>query len=403
MALVGATGLRSQGNVNSRYTVERVDISDNGMSRISRTLQEDLTRLIGEKLDPQKLDQLARRVKKELNARFVQQKLVRGTQPEQVIVLLDVKGRRHPTNFDIKIPKAVYSSKQGVSIEAESSVKVASNWFKLGLVSDGDELVERFTGLRAGYDRPSLGTDRVGLAFNFASFHQKWNPDTELALAERPDVPGVYRTRQEFAPTVSFVIAEPLTLSVGTSFQRFETQFPAARTESANALMTTLRLSERFADSRGDNHEVDAGYSLRAATKVLGSDFVYARHQVDARYSFKRDEHTISAKFLLGRLSGTAPLFDRFVLGNTRTLRGWNKFEVDPLGGTSVTHGSLEYAYHWVQFFYDVGVLRDRVRDPGTKHSLGVGVRSKSGMFLAMAFPVRSGQAAPIIMAGTEF
>ncbi len=48
IALVMASGLSaseagSQVNVNARYRVERVDISDNGINRISRTLREDLS------------------------------------------------------------------------------------------------------------------------------------------------------------------------------------------------------------------------------------------------------------------------------------------------------------------------------------------------------------------------
>ena len=34
----------------------------------------------------------------------------------------------------------------------------------------------------------------------------------------------------------------------------------------------------------------------------------------------------------------TAPLFERFSLGNTYTLRGWNKFDVAPLGGALADH-----------------------------------------------------------------
>ena len=35
---------------------------------------------------------------------------------------------------------------------------------------------------------------------------------------------------------------------------------------------------------------------------------------------------------LAGTISGRAPLFERFALGDTRTLRGWNKFDVDQWG-----------------------------------------------------------------------
>ncbi|HSB13478.1 MAG TPA: BamA/TamA family outer membrane protein [Bryobacteraceae bacterium] len=400
---LGASDAGSQVNVNSRYRVERVDISDNGINRISRTLREDLDRLVGEKLNPQKLDRLAQRIRRELNARLVQQKLERGTQPEQVIVLFEVTGRRPRQNFDASMTRGVYHAKQGWSGAIGTTTTVGTNRFSLGIVSDGDELLERYAGVRAGYENTKVGTERVRLGFRFASYHQKWNADTQAALAARSDVPGVYRTRQDFAPSATFVLAEPLTLTVGTSFQRFQTQFPAARTESANAVTTTLRLARRLEDSRGDKHDVEAGYSLRAATKILDTDFAYARHQVEAGYTFTRDAHRLGARFEAGRISGTAPLFERFVLGNTRTLRGWHKFAVNPLGGTREAHGSIEYGYHWFQVFYDTGALWDRGEDAEAKHAIGMGIRTKGGFFLAMAFPVKSGRATPLFMAGTEF
>ena len=94
-------------------------------------------------------------------------------------------------------------------------------------------------------------------------------------------------------------------------------------------------------------------------------------------------------------------MFERFVLGNTSTLRGWHKFDLNPLGGTRVAHGSLEYRYHWFQIFYDAGALWNKGEDAEAKHSIGLGLRSKGGFYLALAFPIRSGRAEPIFMIGT--
>lgn len=391
-------------NVNSRYTVESVDISDGGKAKVSRGLREDIENLVGEKLNPQSLDRLARRIRRELHARVVTHKVSRGTQPEHVIVAFEVKGERPRSDFDVSIPKGVYHAKSGWSAGIDSKIAIGSGELAFGILSDGDALLERYAGLHAGFEKTRVFTDRVRLGFDFASYHQKWNPATEVALASAPEVPGVYRTRQDFAPALTVVIAEPLTLSVGASFQRFQTQFPAARTEAANAVTTTLRFSRRLEDSQGNHHEVNAGYGLRAATKVFDTDFVYARHAVDARYEYSWDKQSVALSFLAGRSSGTVPLFDRFILGNISTLRGWNKFDVNPLGGTRAAHGSLEYRFHWFHIFYDTGALWNRGESPETKHSLGVGFReSKGGFFLALAFPVRSGRADPIFMMGTDF
>jgi len=400
LAAWSASGPRDAVNVNSRYIVERVDISDGGKTKISRTLREDLENLVGQKLNPAALENIARRIRAELRARQVTEKITRGTEPARVIVLFEVAGRRPGSRFDVRLPKGVYHARQGFSGAIDSKATIGPNEFTLGVVSDGDELLERFAGVRVGFENKRSGADWVHAGFQFASYHEKWHAGTVAALDENPDVPGVYRTRQEFAPAVTFVLAEPLTLSAGASFQRFQTQFPAAHTESANAVTTTLRFARRLEDSRADKHDVTAGYTLRAATNLLDTDFVYSRHMADAGYTFTHEDHRLAGKVAVGRLSGNAPLFERFVLGNSSTLRGWHKFDLKPLGGTRVVHGSVEYGYRWFQIFYDTGALWNTGESAGAKHSLGIGVRTKRGFFLALAFPIRSGRAEPVFMVG---
>lgn len=296
-----ASGPQSAINVNSRYVVEKVEISDRGKERISRGLREDIEKLVGDNLNQETLDRLARRIRREMNARTVAHKVTRGTQPEHVIVLFEVSGRPRRLDVDVSVRRGVYHAKQGWSGDLDSKFTAGSNEFLFGVVSDGDQLLERYSGIRAGYDRTRLGTDRIRLGFRFASYHQKWNAATENALITSPDVPGAYRWRQNYAPTLTFALAEPLTLTVGTSFQRFQTQYPAARTEAANAVTTTLRYSRRLEDSHSNTHEVKAGYNLRAATNILGTDYAYSRHLADAGYSLTHGHHGLEASFKAGR------------------------------------------------------------------------------------------------------
>src|SRR4029077_14434955 len=107
-------------------------------------------------------------------------------------------------------------------------------------------------------------------------------------------------------------------------------------------------------------HDVRAAYSLRAATQVLESDAVFARHQTDARYRLRRGHQDLSVGFLAGTISGQAPLYERFILGNAETLRGWNKFDLDPLGGSHMAHGSIDYTYRGFLVLYDTGAVWDR-------------------------------------------
>jgi outer membrane protein assembly factor BamA len=94
------------------------------------------------------------------------------------------------------------------------------------------------------------------------------------------------------------------------------------------------------------------------------------------------------------------------VLGNSSTLVGWDRFEIDPLGGTRVVHNQMTYGYRvgagTVQAFYDAGMLWQSGRSATLRHSVGAGY--KQGIFvMAMAFPVRDGRIEPVFMAGMNY
>ena len=110
-----------------------------------------------------------------------------------------------------------------------------------------------------------------------------------------------------------------------------------------------------------------------------------------------------------GAIYGQAPLFERFVLGDSTLLRGWNKFDLDPLGGNRMAYGSVTYGYHIVRVFYDTGSVWDQGKTPERKQSVGIGVSGGLGVFqrgaflLALAFPLREGRVDPVLIAGMNF
>jgi hemolysin activation/secretion protein len=242
--------------------------------------------------------------------------------------------------------------------------------------------------------------------FQFETYHTQWNRSALERMVGSGsgapnDLSGIYRSRQNVQPEVTLVLAKPLTLTAGVSLQRFETQFPAAHTEAANALITTLRYHRRL-EGEGVQQELDAGYSLRAATTLLGSDFAFVRHKWRMAYTFSSGKHKLLDDAMAGVMGGEAPLSERFVLGNNSTLRGWNKWDIDPLGGSRVVHNSLEYRYWYFQVFYDTGAVWDRNQPATIRHSVGVGLRQGS-FSLAVAVPVRDGKLEPIFMVGMNY
>jgi outer membrane translocation and assembly module TamA len=201
------------------------------------------------------------------------------------------------------------------------------------------------------------------------------------------------------------VLAEPLTWTFGASFQQLEMQFPAARTVTSNSVINTLRFHQGWEDSASTRHVLDAGYNLRAATRIIASDFVYVRHVGDLHYGLTNGHHQLTLDFVAGGINGAAPLFERFVLGNASTLRGWNKFDLAPLGGDHIVHGAADYRYRVFTVFYDTGVLWTGSTSTGPKKSVGAGIRTggRDGFMLALAFPIRSGGMDPVFIMGFNF
>jgi outer membrane translocation and assembly module TamA len=207
-------------------------------------------------------------------------------------------------------------------------------------------------------------------------------------------------------PSVVIVLAPGLSLTTGLSFQHFQTQFPAARFEASNALTTTLRHRRHWGSDSSAGHEWDAGYSLRAATSLLDSDFAYLRHLLQAKYSLRTGPSSLTVRAMAGVTGDETPLFDRFTLGDSRTLRGWNKFDVAPVGGTRMAYASLQYTWHHVGAFYDTGSVWDRRSPARTRHAAGVLLafdKEQEGPFLAIGFPVRGGSMAPVFILGMNF
>jgi outer membrane protein assembly factor BamA len=397
-------------NINSRYTVESISFEGQRQYRLSTTILDEMHRLIGSKVSTEALNRLARRVRGELRATEVTFKLARGGEPNHVKVLLEVDKRKG--NFDLSIPTFSYNSRQGWTGVAEAATTIGANTFTVGALSDGDTLVERFTGFKIRYDRLSLGTERIRLGLEFDSFHELYDRATLIALDK--DQPsslgaGAYRSRTNFEPSATFVLAKPLALTVGLSFQQLEPQVSAARSESANAVVNTLRYHQRWENSDATNQELDAGYNLRAATSLLSSDLAYTRQLLSVRYGLRHQHQSVEVTLVAGMIYGHAPLFERFVLGDSSTLRGWNKYDLDPLGGNRVVHGSVTYGYHIMRIFYDTGAVWDQGKSLEAKHSTGIGISSGLGIFhkgaflLAVAFPIRQGRTDPVFIAGMNY
>ncbi|HUB80952.1 MAG TPA: BamA/TamA family outer membrane protein [Bryobacteraceae bacterium] len=404
--LLAASPQDSDNNVNARYTVETVILSGKGWTtdlqsettnKISTGLLHDLTSLIGHKLNPSHLDSLAQSLKKELSAREVIHRIVRGDVPEEVRVEFEVRPAR--AGLAMNVNQFLYNSKQGFSGSGEAALTTGPQVFALGLVSNADWLPERFSGIVARYEDRSVGTDRLSFKFEAETFHTQWNQATTAAMSTNPlDVPDLYRARQAFQPTATVVLFRPLTLTVGARIERFEGQGPAGPITAADAAIADLHYHQTL-EGAGTQQDFDADCSLHSATRTLNTDYVYSLRTAGVRYQYRHGKQVILENAWGGYISGLAPLSDRFVLGNAEYLRGWNKYEIDPLGGNRVISNSVEYHYGPLQAFYDMGAIWDESQPIVARHSVGLGLR-ESVFSLAVAIPIRAGHVEPIFMMG---
>jgi hypothetical protein len=399
-------------NVNSRYTVEDVQVEGIDESRLSKAIRDDIHKLIGQMLNQALADRIHHRMIRELRPRyFVVKKVVKGSRPQHVVVVYEVKKAFWIPFLDLS-PYIVYHSKQNFSAAADVPIKVGSNRFSFGIVDDSDQLLERFAGFRVGYENVNVGTERLGIGLHYGSYHERWQPATTSEI---------YRERRTFDPSLTFAFDPRLKLTAGVSLSELEIQYPLIHSENSNAAAASLNFRGVWESSESDKHEVDAGYDLRAGAHNLDSDFIFTRHLGHALYAFQHERNKLTISLMAGGISGRAPLFERFSLGNTTTLRGWNKFDIAPLGGNRLIHATLQYGFGDVRIgtwtndidqkrpietgfylFYDTGAVGDRGGPMKARHSVGLGFGEES-FFVALGFPIRSERLQPTFMMGARF
>jgi hypothetical protein len=395
-------------NVNSRYIVEAVDLNGYTSSKLSDALKDRIEALIGQPYDTETIEEVGRMLRKEIHAKAVSQHIARGSNQESIRLVYDVT--RRTAGLDISVPKFLYHSKQAWSGQVEASAALSkSQTLTFGIVSDGDELVERYSGINARYDNTHVGTDRVRFQFLFESYHEQWNGATTGAIEnpfgmtrqETVESPDIYRSRRNFQPLFSFTIAKPLVLTVGASFMEMSEDIPAIKPESSNSLLFGLRYHKQIGEDVLQTF--DSNYEFKTAFQGLGSDYIYTKHRWQGGYTWTKGHQSISDVVTAGYISGRAPVYERFVVGTSSLLRGWNRYEIDPLGGNRLLHNSVEYRYKMANVFYDCGSLWNLGRVPTLLHSVGIGIR-QSIFSVAVAVPIRSdGRFEPTLLVGMNY
>jgi hypothetical protein len=394
-------------NINARYVVEHVDIPSIPDAPISQGLMDELRALIGHPLDPVEADRLCRRLEDELPGYDVRRRISRGKEPGRIRVVFEVTRSERSRWLPFAPPrsKVVYHEDQGWSGVLDIGIGGGNNRATIGFVwGNEDDLIEEYSGYRFRAENRKAGTERLGASLEFSRFTQEWHGATLLALESRPDIPLIYDTRITVQPTVTFAFTPRLRLSAGVSVSELEPFRELAPSEHANAVVAAIGYDQRFGRGRDreGRQDVEASYEFRAGTDALDSDLIYDRHVGRARYQAGRGRSTFIADLRLGRITGRAPLFERFSLGDSSTLRGWNKYDIAPAGADRMWHQSIEFRYHAIAYFFDAGSVWDSGTEQRVRFATGFGIHTEHA-FLTVGFPLNADDVNATFMLGVRF
>jgi hypothetical protein len=395
-------------NINSRYTID--DYSIEGIKvQTSDELNADLQKLIGVNVDNEELNKLAKRINHENSRKNVDVtwKLKRSAAAQHVRVVFDVAKPKNTINFSLANP--VYHSKQGASgIWAVGYSYKSAGMLKVTMANTAEELIERYAGYRAAY---SIDVHSFNFDVSYSSFRTQWKTNTLVADTQDPQSPGLYRLRDTLSETTTVKLPHTLKASAGVSFTELQMQTPTLGFQKANEVIGTLTAGQFEVPGLPPAPHWSLFYGLRTGTRTLDSDFVFTRHEAKASYGVSWKGNEISMDAQVGRVTGQAPMFERFSLGSGYTLRGWNKYEINPLGGNRMAYGKTSFSRSILTVFYDVGSVWDAGQPGSTRHSVGVSLHEKhcrppsvfynpACLRLTLGVPLENGHVKPVFIIG---
>jgi hypothetical protein len=266
-------------------------------------------------------------------------------------------------------------------------------------IDDGDALIEDYSGFGVRIETRKLGTERLGASFEWSTFDPAWRGATLDALAVDPRIERPYDQRSTITPLVKFAVTREITLSAGVSIAELDALPPATGSEMANAAVASIAYGGRWKDTSTGTHDVHASVGVRSGSRALESDLVYTRYLGQGWYRYGWGHHRVLVAGMAGGLTGDAPLFERFALGDSRTLRGWDKYEIAPAGGDRMVHASVEYGFRGMAVFLDAGSVWDEGGERKVRVSTGLGLRAGPA-FLTVGFPLNTDNLGAVVALG---
>lgn len=399
-------------NINSRYTIESVSVT--GVMK-TETLRQDvrdaLQAMVGRRFDADE----AERVRKQIAEHFsplagfeVTRRFERGSQPGQLRLIFETALNRSEEGGLLVMagvpsqPRIVYHAYQGWSALFNFPIVAHHNELTFGLaLSNQDDLIEEYSGLRVRFGRQSLGTDKLGASIEFSRYTQDWREATTLAAIEDPTVPGLYDRRRTIQPAITFRPVPAIRFRGAFTVSELR---PLSGGDDTLVRFGSLGVSAGhfWSAAEGRGHYVNGAYEVQAASPKVDSDVDFTRHVVTGSYRFEHRRNQVIVSTMAGRARGAVPLFARFAFGDTNTLRGWNKFDVAPAGGTRAFHQTVEYRHSSLTLFVDAGSVWTEARPREMRYSTGGGFQNRFA-FLLFGVPLNADDLRVTFMAGVKF
>ena len=389
-------------NVNDRYIVEQADITGVPDAELTQALRDDLRALVGKRLDSWEAYRVYDRLKSDLPNYDVSRKMRRGSEVGRIRLVYEARKKEPPSwlRFEPLRLNTVYHSDQGWGTYTplgigERTVRFTANF----ALANAEDSVEEYSGVGLRFETRKLGTRRLGASFEWSWFEQDWRSPTLEALPLMPDIPRAYDTRTTITPLLKFAVTPDFSVAAGVSISELEPLSPATDSLMANAAVASIDFDRKWEDGYDASHRAVASFGVRAGSRQLESDLAYTRYLADGAYRFDFGRHHVQATGMAGGITGHAPLFERFALGDATTLRGWDKFEITPAGGDRMVYSSFEYRYTGLALFLDIGSVWDANTKRQVRVSTGFGFHTGPA-FLVVGFPLNTDDLTAVVALG---
>jgi hypothetical protein len=405
-----------EANINAKYIVEDAEVRGVPDRDLTSQMQSDLQALTGKPLDVEAAERLAEQLRAAFPNYDVTRRMRRGSQAGRLRLIYEL--RRSEWSRWLRFepltpnPSVAYHSDQGWGVFMPVGLSARdTRVMPLFAFGHTDELIDEISGFGIRAESRRLGTERLGMSFEWTNYDADWREPTVTTIATRPELPGLYRNRSTVTPLVRFAITPRVTVAGGVSITELDSLNKDPLTEEALLDVLPSRMANAFVGSvsfvllsrgEGRRHDLGAAFSVRAGSESLQSDLVYTRYAGSANYLYRWGRQSVLVSAMAGGTSGDAPLFERFTLGDAATLRGWDKYDISPVGGSRMVHLSTEYRNRGLAIFIDSGSAWDRGAERRFRVSAGLGLHT-GPFFATVGVPLNTDELRAVFTTGFRF